>query len=284
MLNLTTLDDRITKCKRILDDNPDSQIFAAYADALRKNGELDKAFRVCRQGLRIHPGYGSGHMVMARINFDRKMYDWAESELAEAIELEGRTRATDLLRAEIYIKKQKYDLARVIIRELASTEPDNEYYHELLDRIELGKRELQRKNYEVKKMFNSTQMGKPEKSEFHDDKISLETGVNEIAQLPSLTACFVTDCDGMMICEKLPEDFDSRAYAALSAEIYRFANDNMGNINFGKVKQVLIELAGEKIWMIRLEKQILVMVIRPDVNLGSLKLKVTGVLNRMKSV
>ena len=91
MLNLTTLDDRITKCKKILDENPESQIFAAYADALRKNGELDKAFRVCRQGLRIHPGYGSGHMVMARINFDRKMYDWAESELAEAIELEGRT-------------------------------------------------------------------------------------------------------------------------------------------------------------------------------------------------
>ena len=284
MLNLTTLDDRITKCKKILDENPESQIFAAYADALRKNGELDKAFRVCRQGLRIHPGYGSGHMVMARINFDRKMYDWAESELAEAIELEGRTRATDLLRAEIYIKKQKYDLAKVIIKELASTEPDNEYYQELMDRIELGKRELKRKNYEVKKMYNSNQMGAADKSASRDEGIDLETGVNEIAEISSMTACFVTDCDGMMVCEKLPEAFDSKAYAALSAEIYRFANDNMGNIKFGKVKQVLIELAGEKIWMIRIENQILVMVIRSDANLGSLKLKITGVLNRMNSV
>jgi len=284
MLNLTTLDDRITKCKKILDENPDSQIFAAYADAMRKNGELDKAFRICRQGLRIHPGYGSGHMVMARINFDRKMYDWAESELAEAIELEGRTRATELLRAEIYIKKQKYDHARIIINELVSTEPGNEYCQELLDRIELGKRELKRKNYEVKKMYNSSQMTDADKTVPEDSSIDLETGVAEISAFTTLAACFMTDCEGMMITEKLPEGFDSKAYAALSAEIYRFANENVGKIQFGKVKQVLIELAGEKIWMVRISDQILVMVIRPDANLGSLKLKVTGVLRRIKSV
>ena len=153
-----------------------------------------------------------------------------------------------------------------------------------MDRIVLGKRELKRKNYEVKKMYNSNQMGAADKSTSRDEGIDLETGLNEIAEISSMTACFVTDCDGMMVCEKLPEAFDSKAYAALSAEIYRFANDNMGNIKFGKVKQVLIELAGEKIWMIRIENQILVMVIRSDANLGSLKLKVTGVLNRMKSV
>jgi len=284
MLNLTTLDDRITKCKKILDENPDSQIFAAYADALRKNGELDKAFRICRQGLRMHPGYGSGHMVMARINFDRKMYDWAESELAEAIELEGRTRATDLLRAEIYIKKQKYDNAKIIINELVSTEPGNEYCQELLDLIELGKRELKRRNYEAKIMYNSSQMTDTEKSESEDRRIDLETGVSEISSFKSLSACFVTDCEGMMVTENLPAGFDSVAYAALSAEIYRFANENVGKIQFGKVKQILIELAGEKIWMVWISNQILVMVILPDANLGSLKLKVTGVLNRIKSV
>jgi len=286
MLNLTALDDRINKCKEILEENPDSQIFAAYADALRKNDELDHAFRVCRQGLRIHSEYGAGHMVMARINFDRKMFDWAESELAEAIKFEGRTRSTDQLRAEINIKKKNFVQASIILEELMTAEPDNEYYLELLDKIDRGKLEEKKKKLEMELLYKSSQTSVSDnsKGDLSAEIINLEQAIKLMAEIPEMKASFIMDQEGLMIESVLPESFDSEAYAALSSEIYRFANSNIGNMEFGKVKQVLIELAGEKLWMIRFEDHVMVLVVSGHANLGSLKLKLMNILKRVKSV
>ncbi len=108
MMESASLADRIEKCERILKENSNSQVFAALADAYRSKGDLDQAFRVCRQGLRLHPEYGPGHLVMAKINFERKMFDWAEQELEEAVSVDGETRATQQLRVEIQIAKSNF--------------------------------------------------------------------------------------------------------------------------------------------------------------------------------
>ncbi len=105
MAAFTELDERIEKCQRLLEADPNSQIFAALAEACRKKGDLDLAFRICKNGLKVHNNYGSAHVVMAKINLDRGLYDWAEIEAKRASELDGKTRTIDLLLAEIYIYK-----------------------------------------------------------------------------------------------------------------------------------------------------------------------------------
>jgi len=89
MIDTAQIDDRISKCQKILEVDPNSQIFAALAEAYRKRGDLDKAFQVCQNGLWIHPSYGSGHLVMSKINLDRGLYDWAEIEANKAQDLDG---------------------------------------------------------------------------------------------------------------------------------------------------------------------------------------------------
>lgn len=286
MLSHVALDERIVKCEKILDENPSSQIFAALADARRKKGELDKAFRICRQGLRLHPDYGAGHLVMARINFDRKMYDWAESELQVAISLDGSTRATDLLQAEIYIKQKKFNKAKNIIGELAAAESENIYFKGLMEEIRKGSDEDKRKKLEMELLYRSQSeeaiMSAIAKKRVAPlEPLSPEETLKGIADFPGMTSCFFTDAKGMMIDAELPEYFDRDSYAALSAEIYRFANENVGRIKFGTVRQVLIELAREKVWMVRVEERILVMVLNSNANLGSLKLKLTNILKQM---
>ena len=108
MMESASLAERIEKCERILKENSNSQVFAALADAYRSKGDLDQAFRVCRQGLRLHPEYGPGHLVMAKINFERKMFDWAEQELEEAVTLDGETRATQQLRVEVLHRQGQF--------------------------------------------------------------------------------------------------------------------------------------------------------------------------------
>ncbi len=288
MINLAALDERIEKCEKILDENPESQIFAALADARRKKGELDKAFRICRQGIRRHPDYGPGHLVMAKINFDRKMYDWADAELSEAIRLDGRTRATDLLQAEIYVRQQRFDKAKTLADELFKSDPQNEYYKELRALIEEGKQEHLKKQMMLKRMYNSQteehieeEVEKAQKREEADKPLGMPEVLEQISAFPDIIACFFTDRKGMMIESSLPESFDKNSYAALSAEIYRFANENVGTIEYGKVRQVLIELANEKVWIFRQGEEILVLVLAAKANLGSLKLKISNTISRM---
>ena len=108
------LDERVSKCEEILSRNPESVIFAALSDAYRKKGDLAEAFHACTKGLKLHPDYGPGHLVMAKINMERGMYSEAEKELALAVQADGRTRATELLLAQILIKTDQIKDAKKI--------------------------------------------------------------------------------------------------------------------------------------------------------------------------
>jgi len=133
MISTAELDERIFKCRKIIEEDPNSQIFAALAESYRKKGELDKAFRVCQSGLKIHPSYGAAHVVMAKINLDRGLYDWAEIEAQKAMELDGRTRTLELLLAEIYIYKGEFDQAIKLLKQLHDADPNNAQISKLLD-------------------------------------------------------------------------------------------------------------------------------------------------------
>src|SRR3990172_13414629 len=106
------IEDRIEKCRRILEANPRSQIFAALGEAYRKKGDLERAYLVTKQGLEFHPDYGPAHIVMAKIYLDKRLYPEAEKELELATKLEGKTRATDKLLAEVWLKKGELEKAQ----------------------------------------------------------------------------------------------------------------------------------------------------------------------------
>ncbi len=133
MAHLAELEDRISKCNKILGENPNSQIFAALAEAYRKKGDIDKAFRVCQSGLKIHPNYGSAHLVMAKINLDKGMFDWAEMEVMKAVESDGSSHATELLLSEIYIQKGELEKAIRILGKLNSQDASNQHVVKLLE-------------------------------------------------------------------------------------------------------------------------------------------------------
>lgn len=115
MYPTTQLDERIAKCEKILSENSESLIFAALSDAYRKKGDLAKGFSICSRGLKLHPDYGPGHLVMAKINLERGMYSEAEKELSLAVQADGTTRATELLLAQILVRKNQIKEAKKIL-------------------------------------------------------------------------------------------------------------------------------------------------------------------------
>jgi tetratricopeptide repeat protein len=61
---------RIDDLRRRLEKDPGSRLFAQLAEELRKDGDLEEAINVCREGLKRQPAYPSARMTLGRALFD----------------------------------------------------------------------------------------------------------------------------------------------------------------------------------------------------------------------
>jgi tetratricopeptide (TPR) repeat protein len=69
----------------LLQQNPNSLTFGRVADALMKLGRVDEAIQLCEDGLRRHPAYVTGHMVLGKCYLKKKLFDQAEKEFKRVL-------------------------------------------------------------------------------------------------------------------------------------------------------------------------------------------------------
>ncbi len=243
MANLLELEERIDKCQKILSEHPDSQIFAALAEAYRKKGELDRAFEVCRSGLRNHPDYGAGHLIMAKINFDREMYSEAEKELLLAIKLDGRTRLTEQLLARIMIKRGEFKEAKNVVEKLLSTDKKNSTLKTLLEEVQKGLKEEKKEKKRGAVLMPPEETFRQEEKpvKIIDKNLPFSEALFSLTSLPSLMAALVIGDDGLVRESRLKIDFDQESLGATGTQIFREIRENLPSINFGELHQFLLE-------------------------------------------
>ncbi len=297
MQQLTEIEDRIAKCRKILSENPNSTIFAALAEAYRKKGDLERASLICKKGLELHPDYGPAHLVMAKINLDRKLYDEAEKELEAAAGLDGRTRAVELISSEILIKKGKNQEAENILNKLISSEPENEGLKHLLGSI---KRTAAPPNFtkpratpakvrfdagpKLKTITKLQEVQAP--STFPKLKVEKAYTINEILEIlgafPAVAGVLLVGKDGLILENRLKLDLSPDLVAAVATDISEVTKASLIKIEFGKLKQLLIEAQSLKFWIFNLKTSFLILVCSPQVNIGSLKMKTNELLETLE--
>jgi len=294
MIDLSEIDERIAKCNKILDENPSSQIFAALAEAYRRKGELDKAFRICQNGLKVHPNYGSAHLVMAKINLDKGMYDWAETEIQKAIELDGAARATDLLLSEIYIYKGEFNRACRILEVLHQADPDNDQIKKLLDiarRIPMDAERIPAADgpgpgedspapkAETAKPSASAEEtpagGAPEPD------IDYKQMLKALVATPGIDGVMLLNSEGLVIEAVWNVPGETDVVGALAMEAARFATTQMRESGFGNLNAIMIETPDSIIYLAGARGRLLTIICSETVNLGSLKMKLTTLLPRL---
>ena len=280
MPDLVELDDRIAKCNKILDESPNSQIFAALAEAYRKKGELDKAFRVCQNGLKIHPNYGFGINLMIRAAV---LYDWAQMEVEKSVNLDGNSHATDLLLAEIHIYKGEFAHATRILDKLRRVDPKNKHVMKLMEIAKKLPLES-RKNIEPIVEESESQTAENETPPEAGAKepireISPKIMIDILANIPGVDGVMLVNHEGMVAesnwnCPEEPELF-----GALAREIERIINEQTGEANFGKYEDALIEAENLVLKFLPFGKNLLLIKANTQVNLGTLRLKLTSLLD-----
>jgi predicted regulator of Ras-like GTPase activity (Roadblock/LC7/MglB family) len=288
MPDIAELDDRIVKCNKILDESPNSQIFAALAEAYRKKGELEKAFRVCQNGLKIHPNYGSAHMVMAKINLDKGLYDWAQMEVEKVVDLDGNSHATDLLLSEIFIYKGEFAKATRLLDKLKRVDPKNEHVAKLLDiakKLPLeSQKELEPKSAvkDEKPKDAEPEADGSEKAEAEAEEPTRETSpkivIDILANIPGVDGVLLVNHEGMVAESNWNCDEEPDLYGALSKEIERIIMESIETTGFGKYENILVEADGLIVKFLPLGRNLLLIKANAQVNLGTLRLKLTSLL------
>ncbi len=265
------LDERIEKCEKILSEKSDSLIFAALSDAYRKKGDLVKAFHVCSRGLKIHPEYGPGHMVMAKINFERGMYYEAERELLLAVQADGRTRATELLMAQILIKKKQTREAKKILEKLKVTDTENQTVRELLLGIS-SEAEPDKTGYDVTAI----------EEYWHLEKVGdLKDAVGYLKSLQGVLGALVVSEDGLILESKLNPHLKKELLGTIAIRISQAVKEGITDIDLGDYVQIMVETSALELWITRFDHQTLVLCCSPDANLGALKIRVSEMLEHL---
>ena len=275
MVDALELDDRIDKCKKILSKDPESLIFAALSEAYRRIGDLNMATKICNQGLKIHPDYGSARLVMAKINMDKRFFAEAEKELSLAIKADGRTRANELLLSEILIKKGKSGEAKKILDKLFATDPENPQIKKLIQDIE---------SQEQTEDTEATWKDIPADYKIFkqlEEKLSPQEALNEILKVPGVVGSLIIDKDGLVTEQKFKKELNSEALGAASAMVFGEIQKSLPRIDFGALDQALIESKEINFLVLKLENSLLSVCCDNRTNFGYLNMRLSKVRERI---
>jgi len=102
--------EALARYGQMLARDPASLVFAALAEAYRKQGQLDEAIAVCRKGLRQHPQFVSGRVALARAYADAGKPDLARYELEKVVLSAPDNIVAQKLLAELYRAEGLLDL------------------------------------------------------------------------------------------------------------------------------------------------------------------------------
>jgi len=274
------LDDRIAKCNKILEQNPNSQIFAALAEAYRKKGELDKAFRACQNGLRIHDKYGPAHLVMAKINFDKGLFDWAEIELQKSIELDGSSQTAELLLAEITLHQGDNARAIKILNRMQAVDPNNPQLAKLLQiaqKSTIQNWERIEPSQTPSRIPVATDRSKPKST----GGISTTELIEQIETIPGVEGVLLINNEGLVAESRWEEPSPADLYGAIACDMARSIQSQLEKCHLGQFESIFIEAEGIIVNLVALRGKLLLIKTNSRLNLGTLRLKLSALLSRL---
>ncbi len=259
MITVAELDERIERCLAILADNPHSQVFAALAEAYRRRGEFGRAFAVCKSGLKHHPDYAPAHLVMTKLFLHQKMLPDAMASLRKAIEIDGSTRGTDLLEAELFIEMGDASAAQPIIERLQRAERRNPAVIDLVARMKAVRdRPAQ--------TIDSTDIGdtadtQPEMVDTAttprpDETLTWAEWADQIRRLRGVTSVFAWDENANVI---YPVDATTTGDPAVNAllDAFREIDSHLKGISSGSLGELRVETDQGELWCGRFDAMIL---------------------------
>lgn len=126
----------IDKYRSALKKNPQSQVFAPLADAYREQGQIDLAEKICKEGLKHHPEFPGGWVILGKVLKDKKNLEEAIKALQQATKLSGDNILAHTLLGEIFLELRQADQAIKSFKMVLFFNPNHAKVKKILEKIE----------------------------------------------------------------------------------------------------------------------------------------------------
>ncbi len=249
MISVAELDERIERCLTILADNPHSQVFAALAEAYRRRGEFGRAFSVCKSGLKHHPDYALAHIVMAKLFLHQKMTDEALASLQRAVEIDGPTRTTDFLEAELHLTMRNASAAQAVINRLRRAQPNNPMIEELAGQL----RQLRSSTKPIQDEAQTTDEADDVRAESPEVRTTAELVIDWTewaaitGQMRGVTGAIAFDASGQTLASNAQGE-TTHAKMEIVNTLFNEIEGHLRKAEWGSLQEIRIDLPNRGLW------------------------------------
>lgn len=144
--------ESIEKYQEILRKDPNSQVFAALAEAYREMGLLRQAEKIAREGTQRHPGYVSGFVALGKVFLTQERWKDAEVVLQKAATLGPENILAHQLLGQVYLQTKRPKDALKAYKLVLFLNPQSEMAKKAVEKLEaLTADEFEDDVFEMKK-------------------------------------------------------------------------------------------------------------------------------------
>lgn len=116
--------------------NPRSKVFAPLAESFRKLGMIEDALKILREGIRHHPNYALGYIVLAHCYYDQEKYDLTYSTLRPIIAQNADNISLQKIFAQACIHLGHLEEALEVYKYLLFMNPQDKFFAEQVKKLE----------------------------------------------------------------------------------------------------------------------------------------------------
>lgn len=145
---------------------PSSRVFAPLAESYRKLGMLDEAYKVLREGIKRHPSYVLGYLVLAHCYYDQRKTDLTYQTLHPLVESNRDNLSLQKLFAQVCLDLGLFDEALETFKFLLFMNPKDDYISEQVRKLE---NDLNKDRLISKKVILKSPQAENERSQNEDE-------------------------------------------------------------------------------------------------------------------
>jgi tetratricopeptide (TPR) repeat protein len=116
--------------------NPRSRVFAPLAESFRKLGMLDDAYKILKEGIRQHPNYTLGYIVLAHCYYDEQKYELTYNTLRPIIAQNADNISLQKIFAQACIHLGQLEEALDTFKYLLFISPRDKYFADQVKKLE----------------------------------------------------------------------------------------------------------------------------------------------------
>jgi pentatricopeptide repeat protein len=195
--------------------NPRSKVFAPLAESFRKLGMLDDAFKILRDGIRNHPNYTLGYIVLAHCYYDQQKYELTYNTLRPIISQNADNISLQKIFAQACIHLGHLEEALDTFKYLLFMNPRDKFFAEQVKKLEddlmVGHKKLS-----LEQLIKAPDLPIPRPVESSDDDwVQVSFGASDTSSISEANSDAPSDDDWVM---KRPDLEDLSSHPILKEE------------------------------------------------------------------